>query len=106
MKSALGGAKGRLMTIVALKEGSTLRLVYLFDTGKKVEEIEKKVSFSKPETDSIAKDFPNAELYEREIAEMFDITFKGNPNPKPLFLMPQDRGIYRRMKNGEREKGV
>ncbi len=100
------GATGRLMTIVAIQEGKGLRLEYLFDTGKKVKTISKKVSFSKPAVESIAKEYPHAELYEREIMEQFDITFKGNPNPKPLFLMPESRGVYRRKEDGGETEGV
>jgi len=94
------------MTIVAIEEGKGLRLEYLFDTGKKVKTVSKRVSFSKPIVKSIAKEYPHAELYEREIMEQFDITFEGNPNPKPLFLMPENRGEYRRTEDGGEAEGV
>ncbi len=45
-----------------------------------------------PTMDSIADIYPGAEWHERENTDLFGVTFKGNPNPAPLLLSPEDPG--------------
>ena len=39
-----------------------------------------------PEFETIISIFENAQVYEKEIHELFGVKFKGNPNLSPLFL--------------------
>ncbi len=73
--------KARLVTITAVDEKN---LVYHFIVSGKVKNI--KVNIKKNEIESLTKIFPNAELYEREIFDMFGIKFKGHPKLESLFL--------------------
>jgi len=73
--------KARLITITAIDENT---LVYHFIINKKVKNV--KVNLKNNETESLTKIFPNAELYEREIFDMFGIKFKGHPKLESLFL--------------------
>ena len=73
--------KARLVTITAIDENT---LVYHFIVKGKVQNV--KVNVKKNEIDSLTKIFPNAELYEREIFDMFGIKFKGHPKLESLFL--------------------
>ncbi len=73
--------KARLVTITAIDEKV---LVYHFIVSKKVKNI--RVNIKNNETESLTKIFPNAELYEREIFDMFGIKFKGHPKLESLFL--------------------
>jgi NADH:ubiquinone oxidoreductase subunit C len=98
MKAGLGRAKGRLITIIALREGDTYRLIYPFDTGGEIAKVEVRVPVKKPVADSIKSKYPYAELYEREIYEQFGIEFRGHPNPAPLFILPEDRFPMRDVK--------
>jgi NADH:ubiquinone oxidoreductase subunit C len=73
--------KARLVTITAVDENT---LVYHFIVKGKVQNV--KVNLKNNETESLTKIFPNAELYEREIFDMFGIKFKGHPKLESLFL--------------------
>jgi NADH-quinone oxidoreductase subunit C len=44
------------------------------------------VPFDNPVIDSIAAVYHGAEWHERESTDMLGVTFRGNPNPKPLLL--------------------
>jgi len=73
--------KARLVTITAVDERT---LIYHFIVNGKVKNI--KVNVKNNEIESLTKIFPNAELYEREIFDMFGIKFKGHPKLESLFL--------------------
>jgi len=45
-----------------------------------------KIPREKPQFETITGIFPNAEPYEREIHELFGISFEGHPRLTPLFL--------------------
>lgn len=45
-----------------------------------------------PELDSATVVFPGAAWHEREAAEMFGLTFRGHPDPRPLLLATQVDG--------------
>ncbi len=62
-------------------------LFHLLDMQRKVEiTIKVPVSKDKPELESLTDFYPGANLYEREVYDMFGIVFKGHPNLKRLLL--------------------
>jgi len=48
--------------------------------------VKTRISREKPQLETITGIFPNAEPYEREIHELFGISFEGHPRLTPLFL--------------------
>jgi NADH-quinone oxidoreductase subunit C len=50
------------------------------------------VAHEAAELPSIADVFQGAEWHERETTDFYGITFRGNPNPVPLLLMPEMTG--------------
>jgi len=48
--------------------------------------VKARISREKPQLESITGIFPNAEPYEREIHELFGVSFEGHPRLTPLFL--------------------
>jgi NADH:ubiquinone oxidoreductase subunit C len=63
-----------------------IELVYHFTYDGKILSIKTRVDRKKPIVNSIVKQFPGAELYERECFEMFGVNFHGNPNLKHILL--------------------
>lgn len=63
-----------------------IELIYHFTYDGKILSIKTKVDRKKPIVNSIVKQFPGAEVYERECFEMFGINFHGNPNLKHILL--------------------
>lgn len=59
----------------------------LWSYSKKVHAVVKAgVNRQKPSIATIMELWPQAQVYEREIHEMFGVNFDGNPNLSPLFL--------------------
>ena len=48
-----------------------------------------RVPLDAPEVDSVTHDWPTADHQEREVYDMFGVTFTGHPNPRRI-LMPED----------------
>ena len=69
----------RLITITAIENTNSFTLIYHFhDKGKEI--ISLKLEINKDEEpDSIVSWFPSANIYEREIHDLFGIHFKDNP---------------------------
>ena len=88
----------RLITISATIEGEECNLFYQFHQNDQLFML--KLTFPKEEhhVPSIIKIFPNANIYEREIHDLFGIEFEGNPNlDHHLFLSDKwDAGPPRR----------
>ncbi|MEM2906871.1 MAG: NADH-quinone oxidoreductase subunit C [Candidatus Odinarchaeota archaeon] len=62
-------------------------LFHFLDMQRKVEiTVRVPVSKDKPELESLTDFYPGANLYEREVYDMFGIVFKGHPNLKRLLL--------------------
>ncbi|MBR9680081.1 MAG: NADH-quinone oxidoreductase subunit C [Candidatus Altiarchaeota archaeon] len=57
------------------------KLYYHFYLNGRIETLER----PKLNAKSACKLFPNAEFYEREIAEKHKVNFRGHPKPKKLF---------------------
>ncbi|MCB0897636.1 MAG: NADH-quinone oxidoreductase subunit C [Actinobacteria bacterium] len=45
---------------------------------------------------SIADMYPSAVWHERETAEMFEVDFAGHPDPRPLLVPEEQRGVLRK----------
>jgi hypothetical protein len=56
----------RLISITAIDEGKRMRLIYHYDDDARVIVKERELPKSKPVTESIVRDYPSAEFYERE----------------------------------------
>jgi NADH-quinone oxidoreductase subunit C len=76
----------RISAITGYDSGKEIELVYHFTYEGKVLSIKTRIDRKKPVMGSIVKQFPGAELYERECFEMFGINFHGNPNLKHVLL--------------------
>lgn len=81
----------RFLTLSGIEEDQ-LQVAYHFELGGKFLHIIVVVDHNKPEINSICKIFPAAELYERELSEMFGIKVKNHPNMLPLFLPDELKG--------------
>jgi len=70
-----------------IEEGE-FELVYLLSSLNTPLHIMVKVRVGResPEIETIMKIFENAQVYEREIHELFGVKFRGNPDLSPLFL--------------------
>lgn len=81
-------ADDRLITITCVDEGKNFVLRYQFDRDGKVVEAVISVPKARPVVESVSDIFPSAGfLYEREIHDVFDVEFKGNPRlHEKLFL--------------------
>ncbi|HDQ59731.1 MAG TPA: NADH-quinone oxidoreductase subunit C [Candidatus Woesearchaeota archaeon] len=79
----------RLVTLTCMERNSSFELIYGFQTEELLfasVEIPKK----NPEVDSIIEIYPGAELYEREIHENFDISFRGNKHQHSRLFLPEN----------------
>ena len=46
--------------------------------------------------ESVVDMFPSAQWHERETAEMFEVDFAGHPDPRPLLVPEEQRGVLRK----------
>ncbi len=81
-------AKGieHISAITGYDNRKEIELLYHFTYEGRILSIKTKIDRKKPVMNSIVKQFPGAELYERECFEMFGINFQGNPNLKHILL--------------------
>ena len=81
-------AKGieHISAITGYDNGKDIELIYHFTYDGKILSIKTRADRKKPVVNSIVKQFPGAELYERECFEMFGINFHGNPNLRGVLL--------------------
>lgn len=81
-------AKGvkHISSISGYDNGKEIEVVYHFAHDGSYLGIKTRADRKKPAMPSIVKQFPGAELYERECFEMFGIRFQGNPNLKHVLL--------------------
>lgn len=86
-----------LHTITAVDTMENFELLYhLFIGEKKVTlNLRIKISRENPKTSTITDIMPAANLYEREIHDLFGIVFEGHPHPERVIL-PDDwpEGVY------------
>lgn len=76
----------RISSISGVDLGKFFEIIYHFDFEGKLVNIKIKISKKTPEIKTITKHFPGAELFERELSEMFGIKIKDHPDSRKLFL--------------------
>ena len=82
-------------TITGLDLGQTLGVIYHLIEGNVVLSLKTTVSKNDPKLPTIVDVVPGAELYEREIHDMFGIVFEGHPDLSPLILPEKwPSGLY------------
>lgn len=82
-------------TITGLDLGQTLGVIYHLIEGNVVLSLKTTVSKNDPKLPTIVGTVPGAELYEREIHDMFGIVFEGHPDLSPLILPEKwPSGLY------------
>ena len=80
---------GYLVTITCLDlglEAGDLELLYHFCTAAATITLRVRVPRANPVVPSLAEVIPSSEAFEREVSEMFGVTFKGIKNPDRLYL--------------------
>ena len=92
---------GRLATISCVDTRAGMEMLYhlVFGTTDLVCTVRTLLPKPHPEVESVAPQIPGAEWIEREIGELFGVTFPGNPNPNHLVLSddwPEDSYPLRR----------
>ena len=82
-------------TITGLDLGQTLGVVYHLVEGNVVLSLKTNVPKDDPKLPSIVSIIPGAELYEREVHDLFGIVFEGHPDLAPLVLPEKwPSGLY------------
>jgi len=84
LKQNLGFA--HLSTITGLDRGDFFEMLYHLANEAVSLTVRTPVPRTEPEVPSICEAIPGAVLYEREIQDMFGVTVKGIPDPRPLLL--------------------
>ena len=83
----------RLSTISAVDLGLDYELIYHLTIGRAYVNLKTKIPKERPVIDSITPIVPGAGFIEREIQDMFGITFQGHPDPRRIslpFEAPED----------------
>lgn len=77
-----------LLTAVDRPEQGTIEvvLVLMSPSDATLMTLNTSCARQEPSLDSLTPVFPSASWHEREIAEMFGVTFTGHPDPRPLLL--------------------
>lgn len=76
----------RISSISGYDNGNIIEIIYHFDVNGKLINVKLRVEKDVYVINSITKLFPGAELFERELMEMFGIEIKNHPDPRNLFL--------------------
>ena len=76
----------RLISITVVDKGD-FDVIYHYDDSGKIVAKTKTVKRSKPVLKSIMKEYPSAEIFEREAHDLFGVEFEGNTHlHEPVFL--------------------
>jgi NADH:ubiquinone oxidoreductase subunit C len=95
IKSNLDGAIGETVVGVDLQNNQYELIYFFWSLTKKIMfEVRTAVEGVNPSTDSICDLFPGLNWHEREIHEMFGISFQGHPNMNLLILPDELEGAY------------
>ena len=84
--------RARLITITGLDDQTDMKVYYHFDLSGSIVNLVIPLPKENPGVHSIVQVYPNADLYERELAEMFNMRIEGHPDLKPLFLSKELQG--------------
>ncbi len=79
----------RFVTLTALDGGEDIELLYVLAVGGTIVSLRARIPKETNATESVTDIFPGAELIEREVSELFGLTFAGHPRQKNLIL-PED----------------
>ncbi|MBS7643962.1 NADH-quinone oxidoreductase subunit C [Candidatus Bathyarchaeota archaeon] len=79
----------RLMTISAVDEGLDIELIYHMSIKDIVINVKTKFPKEEPKISTVTNIIPGANWIEREIMDLFGITFEGHPDPRRLVLTPE-----------------
>jgi NADH-quinone oxidoreductase subunit C len=95
IKSNLDGVIGETVVGVDL-QNKQFELIYFFWSliDKVMIDVRTRVEGDNPAIDSICDIFPGLNWHEREVHEMFGVTFKGHPNMNLLILPDELEGAY------------
>ncbi len=76
----------RLISITVVDKGD-FDVIYHYDDKGKIVTKKRTVKRNKPITKSITKEYPGAEIFEREAHDLFGVEFEGNKHlHEPVFL--------------------
>lgn len=82
-------------TITGLDLGQSLGVIYHLIEGNIVLSLKVAIPKGDPKLSTIVNIIPGAELYEREIHDMFGVVFQGHPDLSPLILPEKwPAGLY------------
>ena len=82
-------------TITGVDLGQTLGVIYHLIGGNVVLSLKTSIPKTDPKLSTIVDIVPGAELYEREIHDMFGVVFEGHPDLSPLILPEKwPNGLY------------
>ncbi len=100
VSALLAGHWGYLAGITGLDHGDALELLYHFASGAVIVTLRVKLARATPSLASICRLVPAASVFEREVSELFGVTFRGAPDTARLFL-PDDwpEGVYPLLKD-------
>ena len=88
------GEKMRLSAIVCVqdqgKNGKDFRLIYYFDDKGEIKTRTKIIPKKKPIVNSVIKQYPVADLFEREIHDYYGVEFMGNLKLHTTILLPEE----------------
>ena len=84
--------RARLITITGVDDQTDMKVYYHFDLAGSIINLVIPLPKENPGVQSIVPVYPSADLYERELAEMFNMRIEGHPDLKPLFLSKDLQG--------------
>ncbi len=94
----LKAGDSRLITLSGHEDENGFRVVYHFEKQGEILNLSVRLE-NNLELGSIISIYPNSNLYEREVAEMFNIKITGRAEVKPLFLAEELAGKAPMRKN-------
>ena len=95
VSALLAGPWGYLAGSTGLDHSDALELLYHFADGAVIVTLRVSLPRTTPTVASICRLVPAASVFEREVSELFGVTFRGAPDTSRLFL-PDDwpEGVY------------
>ncbi|UCG95463.1 MAG: NADH-quinone oxidoreductase subunit C [archaeon] len=93
----------RVISISGHDTGEAIEVIYHMELGHGILNLKTELSRRTNIVESITQVFPSANLFERELAEMFGITIADHPNLKRLFLPPEIDSPLRKKKRRKKK---
>jgi NADH-quinone oxidoreductase subunit C len=76
----------QIAAITGIDQGETIEILHHLTHGGYVISLRSRVLKAAPEMPSVVDLLPGSALFEREVHDMFGVTFHGNPDLSPLLL--------------------